>query len=273
MSGMPGRSGRKTFVPTPEQHRNVKALVALGIPQEEICQLVINPQTGKPLDVKSLRKHFGLEIETAEIKLHALMNNFTVANILGTAPPAGTRAIDNQHARASLLKFFAKTRMGWKEPVVNRQKEPVDGPIEYQDATSVRQTIIDRLERLSQCNRRLDRFWLPVGDWQKSRDWYRRHLGFEVEFEIPDRKTVAMRAGAYLTMFLFESEVLPCPGISFAIPVDDVDAKYEELIAEGIPFIHPPMKVFWGYGAELCDPDGYRFRLWDEKSMKEKDSA
>jgi predicted enzyme related to lactoylglutathione lyase len=157
--------------------------------------------------------------------------------------------------------------------LIRDQKEPVDGPIEYQDVTSARQIIIDRLERLSQCNRRLDRFWLPVGDWQKSRDWYRRHLGFEVEFEIPDRKTVAMRAGAYLTMFLFESEVLPCPGISFAIPVDDVDAKYEELIAEGIPFIHPPMKVFWGYGAELCDPDGYRFRLWDEKSMKEKGSA
>jgi len=273
MSGMPGRSGRKTFVPTAEQRGNVKVLAGLGMPQEQICRLVTNPQTGKPLDVKSLRKHFRPEIETAEIKLHALMGNFTSATILGTAPPAGTRAIDNQHARASLLKFFARTRMGWKEPAVNRQKEPVDGPIEYQDATSVRQTIIDRLERLSQCNRRLDRFWLPVGDWQKSRDWYRRHLGFEVDFEIPDRKTVAMRAGAYLTMFLFESEVLPCPGISFAIPVDDVDAKYEELIAEGIPFIHPPMKVFWGYGAELCDPDGYRFRLWDEKSMKEKDSA
>jgi hypothetical protein len=30
------------------------------------------------------------------------------------------------------------------------------------------------------------------------------------------------------------------------------------------------MKVFWGYGAELCDPDGYRLRLWDAKSMAEK---
>ena len=30
------------------------------------------------------------------------------------------------------------------------------------------------------------------------------------------------------------------------------------------------MKVFWGYGAELCDPDGYRLRLRDEKSMREK---
>ena len=143
MAGMPGRSGRKPFVPTPEQRSNVKALAGLGMPQEQICRLVTNP----PLDVKTLRKHFRLEIETAEIKLHALMGNFTVANILGMAPPAGTRAIDNQHARASLLKFYAKTRMGWKEPVVNRQKEPVDGPIEYQDATSVRQTIIDRLER------------------------------------------------------------------------------------------------------------------------------
>ena len=31
---------------------------------------------------------------------------------------------------------------------------------------------------------RLDHLSLPVGDWQKSRNWYRDHLGFEVEFEI-----------------------------------------------------------------------------------------
>jgi hypothetical protein len=30
------------------------------------------------------------------------------------------------------------------------------------------------------------------------------------------------------------------------------------------------MKVFWGYGAELSDPDGYVLRLWDQTSMKEK---
>jgi predicted enzyme related to lactoylglutathione lyase len=52
--------------------------------------------------------------------------------------------------------------------------------------------------------------------------------------------------------------------------VDDVEAKHAELSAAGVPFVHPPMKVFWGYGAELCDPDGYRLRLWDQKSMKEK---
>src|SRR6266700_244246 len=101
---------------------------------------------------------------------------------------------------------------------------------------------------------RLDHLSLPVHDWRKSRDWYKDHLGFEVEFEIPDRKTAAMRDDADLTIFLYD---------------DDVEAKHAALVAAGLDFVHPPMRVFWGYGAELCDPDGYRLRLWDQKSMKE----
>jgi predicted enzyme related to lactoylglutathione lyase len=117
---------------------------------------------------------------------------------------------------------------------------------------------------------RLDHLSLPVADWRKSRDWYKEHLGFEVEFEIPDRQTAAMRDDADLTVFLYEHEVAPCPGMSFTIQVDDVDAKHRELSAAGVAFLHPPMKVFWGYGAELCDPDGYRLRLWDQTTMQEK---
>ena len=116
---------------------------------------------------------------------------------------------------------------------------------------------------------RLDHLSLPVRDWRKSRDWYKDHLGFEVEFEIPDRKTAAMRDDADLTIFLYEGEVVDCPGISFTVQVNDVEARYNMLVAAGLSFVHPPMKVFWGYGAELCDPDGYRLRLWDQKSMKE----
>jgi catechol 2,3-dioxygenase-like lactoylglutathione lyase family enzyme len=117
---------------------------------------------------------------------------------------------------------------------------------------------------------RLDHLSLPVHDWQKSRDWYARHLGFEVEFEIPDRRTAAMRDDADLTMFLYEGDVAACPGVSFTIQVDDVEALHDALVAAGISFVHPPMKVFWGYGAELRDPDGYRLLLWDPRSMKEK---
>jgi predicted enzyme related to lactoylglutathione lyase len=117
---------------------------------------------------------------------------------------------------------------------------------------------------------RLDHLSLPVRDWQKSRDWYQQHLDFAVEFEIADRRTAAMRDDADLTIFLFEGEVADCPGISFTIQVDDVDARHDALVAAGVAFVHPPMKVFWGYGAELRDPDGYILRLWDQKSMKEK---
>ena len=61
MSGKPGRSERKSFVATPEQRSNVKILVGLGVPQAMICQLVVNPQTGKPLDEGTLKKHFPRE--------------------------------------------------------------------------------------------------------------------------------------------------------------------------------------------------------------------
>ena len=91
----------------------------------------------------------------------------------------------------------------------------------------------------------LDYLSLPVRDWRKSRDWYQRHLGFELEFEIPERKTAAMRDDADLTMFLYEGEVAACPGISFTVQVDDVEAKYAALVAAGVSFVHPPMKVFW----------------------------
>jgi hypothetical protein len=32
-------------------------------------------------------------------------------------------------------------------------------------------------------------------------------------------------------------------------------------------FTHGPTPVFWGYGAELSDPDGYPVRIWDEATM------
>jgi uncharacterized glyoxalase superfamily protein PhnB len=44
-------------------------------------------------------------------------------------------------------------------------------------------------------------------------------------------------------------------------------------VAAGVKFVHPPQKTFWGYGAELKDPDGYRIWLWDQKSMREKGEA
>src|SRR5579884_2057934 len=118
---------------------------------------------------------------------------------------------------------------------------------------------------------RLDHMQLPVRDWEASRDWWRDKLGFEVEFEVPERKTAAMRDSADLTVFLNGSLPVPdCAGLSFTIQIDDVEATHARLSAQGVDFVHPPQKVCWGYGAELLDPNGYRLSLWDERSMREK---
>lgn len=115
MSGVAGRSGRKAFVPKPEQRDIVRTLTRFGIPQTEICRLVTNPQTGKPLDPKSLRKHFALEIGTGAVELMLLVGRFILATILGLPPPPGITPITDGRCRARLAVLFAKTRMGWSE--------------------------------------------------------------------------------------------------------------------------------------------------------------
>ena len=118
---------------------------------------------------------------------------------------------------------------------------------------------------------RLDHLTLPVKDWRASRDWWRDKLGFEVEFELEGAGVAAMRDEADLTVFLGQADnvVIP-PGLALTVQVADVEAKHAELAAAGVAFVHPPRKVFWGYGAELKDPNGYVIRLWDEASMKAK---
>ena len=118
---------------------------------------------------------------------------------------------------------------------------------------------------------RVDHLSIPVHDHRRSREWYTKHFGFTVEFEVPERRTVALRDDADLTLFLVESEHV-APSCTLTFQVDDVESKYRELSAAGVTFEKSPQKLFWGYGAELRDPDGYLVYLWDERSMREKGS-
>ena len=116
---------------------------------------------------------------------------------------------------------------------------------------------------------RLDHITLPVKDWRASRDWWRDKLGFEVEFEMADAGIAAMRDSADLTVFLSQADAMGAPaGMALTVQVNDVDAKAAELAAAGVALEQRPRKLFWGYGAELRDPNGYLLRLWDEASMK-----
>jgi len=116
---------------------------------------------------------------------------------------------------------------------------------------------------------KLDHLNLPVSDLDRSRDWWMSTLGLKVEFEVPNARTVALNDSEGFAIFLQEK-----PGavasVALWFQVDDVDATHAAWSARGVAFTHGPQKNFWGYGAELADPDGYLVRLWDERSMKQK---
>lgn len=113
----------------------------------------------------------------------------------------------------------------------------------------------------------LDHISIPVNTVTVSRDWCTENLGLRIEFEIPERNTVALIDDGDTTLFLYEDSTSPIhPECALTFQVDSVDEEYAKLTAAGIVFENPPQKLFWGYGAELRDPDGYLIRLWDEKT-------
>jgi catechol 2,3-dioxygenase-like lactoylglutathione lyase family enzyme len=108
---------------------------------------------------------------------------------------------------------------------------------------------------------------LLVSDLQKSRDWYVNKLGFKLERE--REQAVGIKDESGLTIFLQQTAgSLAGQKITLTIQVDNVDTRYQELVTLGVKFVSPPKRQFWGYGAEVLDPDGYVNHLWDEVSMR-----
>jgi uncharacterized glyoxalase superfamily protein PhnB len=72
-----------------------------------------------------------------------------------------------------------------------------------------------------------------------------------------------------LTIFLVNAkDPLTGQKITLTIQVANVDSKHRELAALGVKFVSAPERQFWGYGAEVLDPDGYMNHLWDEVTME-----
>lgn len=117
---------------------------------------------------------------------------------------------------------------------------------------------------------KLDHLTIPVRDRETSRDWYVTTLGLRLEFEVPARNASALIDDGGFTIFVEQRDAPPTAGTALYFQVDDVDALHAQLVARGVALAHPPQKVFWGYVPVLVDPDGYRIRLWDETSMREK---
>lgn len=93
------RASRKGHNPTDKDRANVKFLAAIGTPQDAIARIV--GISGKPL-----RQHYRNELDLGMVEANSAVAHNLYRIATGNTPQAVTAAI-----------FWAKTRMGWKEPV------------------------------------------------------------------------------------------------------------------------------------------------------------
>ena len=96
----PGRPPDTGFKPTDRDRKDVEIAAALGIPHDDLVQLIVNPTSGRPISPTTMRKVFPEELRTGMVK--AKMRGG--ANLLKLTETSAAAAI-----------FFAKVRLGMKE--------------------------------------------------------------------------------------------------------------------------------------------------------------
>ena len=94
---------------------------------------------------------------------------------------------------------------------------------------------------------KFDHLRIPVTDLARSRDWYVRTLGLKVEFEVPDRQTVALQDTRDFTIFLQEvrSPVVPNQ-CALWFQVADVDTTFKDWSGTGSRVRPWPAEVLLG---------------------------
>ena len=113
---------------------------------------------------------------------------------------------------------------------------------------------------------------LFVRDLASCLTFYRDTLGFEVQESDPDSVSFQMENVYFLLLevsvaaHMISEEALELkteggPRGLLAAGVEDVDAAYEALSAEGVTFLRPPTDQPWGMRtAHFADPEG---NLWE----------
>lgn len=109
------RTGRPPFKPTDADREMVTTLCKVGIPQDQIAQVI-----GGGINFKTLAKHFATELREAK----------TIAN-----GKVGGRLFDKaMEGDTSAMIWWTKTQMGWRETTVNENTGTVVVNISRDDA-------------------------------------------------------------------------------------------------------------------------------------------
>ena len=108
----------------------------------------------------------------------------------------------------------------------------------------------------------IDHVFMVVSDLARSVAFY-RSLGLQVDDWGDGYVRVHGRDGTYVGMEERPADQVASGGIELVLRVDDVRARYGELVGRGVAFEGPPEPQEWGaVHAWLRDPDGYRLSIF-----------
>lgn len=103
-----GRPVGTGYHATRAQRQLVRTMAAMGLPQEQMVDSIINPKTGAPISLMTLGKHFRHELDKGMIEANTQVLNSMFVNATTPTPtyPGGI---------PSLQIFWAKCRMRWQQ--------------------------------------------------------------------------------------------------------------------------------------------------------------
>ena len=107
------KTGAPAFKPTPEERKTVGMMAAMGTPQADIARTI----RGKGVDVKTLKKHFKDELETA-----ATLANAKIGGSMFNKAVAGD---------VQAQKYWLSCKAGWNDKSEDEDKPAVKIEIEY----------------------------------------------------------------------------------------------------------------------------------------------
>lgn len=116
-----------SFRPSRMQRDAVEMMAGFGLQYREICLLINNPATGRPIEVETLIRCFPDELQRGEPQMKATL----AGKVFGTAYGNAAEYDENNNLireerkpNPRLLEFLAQTKLGWKKTVV-LQNDPL----------------------------------------------------------------------------------------------------------------------------------------------------
>lgn len=110
------------FDPGPEQSRQVEQMAALGASTTEIAAIL-------KIEPKLLEKYYKYELETSSSRINQKVAQIALQSALG--------------GDTDMVKFWLKTRAGWKETKVTEVTGANGGPVEFRE---VKQRMLDAID-------------------------------------------------------------------------------------------------------------------------------